>query len=236
MWWIPRSAVTISAESIPLVFTPPSKKAKRSSQFRMKGSFNSRESMISEKDFSSDGAYLTAAVERTPRSPLIERGGNAIAAADIGQQLSERFLLYNRDHTSLDCFHCSKLHHCLTKKPPIVGILTRHDLMREHILGLNPQIAWKQNPTKASIASLPFLISLVLNTITGSGDPLPHMNGSNHNPPGYPTSAFGFFLCGNVGSISTLPGLIISAHLLPSTHPIKANCTTSKVVESAKEL
>jgi len=41
--------VTISAESIPLDFTPARRKARRSTQFLIKGSFSSNESMISEK-------------------------------------------------------------------------------------------------------------------------------------------------------------------------------------------
>jgi uncharacterized membrane-anchored protein len=41
--------VTISAESIPLDFTPARRNARRSTQFRIKGSFSSNESMISEK-------------------------------------------------------------------------------------------------------------------------------------------------------------------------------------------
>lgn len=98
--------VTISAESIPLDFTPASRKASRSTQFRIKGSFRFSESMISEKglrslvaprapwgpiwtnDFKSEGAYLVAAVEITPKSPRIDRGGRAIAAADIGSTAS----------------------------------------------------------------------------------------------------------------------------------------------------
>lgn len=40
------------------------------------------------KDFKRDGAYLAAAVERTPQSPRIDRGGRAIAAADSGSMVS----------------------------------------------------------------------------------------------------------------------------------------------------
>lgn len=39
-------------------------------------------------DFKREGAYLAAAVERTPKSPLIDRGGRAIAAADNGRTAS----------------------------------------------------------------------------------------------------------------------------------------------------
>jgi hypothetical protein len=35
-------------------------------------------------DFNREGAYLPAAVDRIPKSPRIESGGKAIAAADIG--------------------------------------------------------------------------------------------------------------------------------------------------------
>lgn len=39
---------------------------------------------ISTNDFNKEGAYLAAAVEITPKSPLIDKGGSAIAAADNG--------------------------------------------------------------------------------------------------------------------------------------------------------
>lgn len=98
--------VTISAASTPSDFTPASKNDRRSTQFRIKGSFSSKESMISKKglrslvalrapwgpiwakDFKREGAYLAPAVERTPQSPRIDRGGRAIAAADNGSTAS----------------------------------------------------------------------------------------------------------------------------------------------------
>jgi len=40
------------------------------------------------KDFKREGAYLAAAVERTPQSPRIDSGGRAIAAADNGSMVS----------------------------------------------------------------------------------------------------------------------------------------------------
>lgn len=69
---------------------------------RMKGSLSSKASSVSEKGLRSlvapraargpiwknelrrEGAYLAAAVERTPKSPRMERGGRAIAALDKG--------------------------------------------------------------------------------------------------------------------------------------------------------
>lgn len=68
----------------------------------MKGSLSPNESTTSEKglksfvaprapwgpicanDFKSESAYRAPAVERTPKSPRIDRGGKAIAAADNG--------------------------------------------------------------------------------------------------------------------------------------------------------
>lgn len=97
---------TISAESIPSDFTPASKKDRRSTQFRIKGSFSSNESSIStnglvsfvalkaplgpiwRKNFKREGAYLVPAVESTPKSPRIDNGGRAIAAADNGSTAS----------------------------------------------------------------------------------------------------------------------------------------------------
>lgn len=93
---------TISAESTPSDLTPASKNDKRSIQFLMKGSLSPNESTTSENglksfvapsaplgpiranDFRSESAYLAPAVERTPKSPLIDKGGKAIAAADNG--------------------------------------------------------------------------------------------------------------------------------------------------------
>lgn len=124
--------VTISAESIPFVFTPASKKDNRSTQFRIKGSFSSNESIISEKglrsfvaprapwgpicakDLKREGAYLTAAVERTPKSPLIDRGGRAIAAADNGRTASWRqnaFFHMRDDYTIEETMETRKCKH-----------------------------------------------------------------------------------------------------------------------------
>jgi hypothetical protein len=89
-----------------MAFSPESRKHKRSTQLRIKGFFSSSESMISEKGlrslvapraplgpiwmnyFNKEGAYLAAAVDNTPKSPRIESGGRAIAAADIGRTAS----------------------------------------------------------------------------------------------------------------------------------------------------
>ena len=102
MWFV----VTISAESTALALTPASKNERRSIQFRMKGSLSCKSSSISEKgrrsfvalreargpiwrkDLNREGAYLAAAVERTPKSPRIDRGGRAIAAVDNGSTAS----------------------------------------------------------------------------------------------------------------------------------------------------
>ena len=86
----------------------------------------------------------------------------------------------------------------------------------------------------ASIARRPFLISLVLSSLIFWGDPDPHPRGSNQSPPGYPTSVPVSLLLGKIGSVLTLPGLMMSAHLRPSAQPMSTNSTTKSVVVSAK--
>lgn len=79
--------VTISAESMPSDLTPARRNARRSIQFRINGSFNSKESTISEngrrsfvapnaplgpiliKDFISEGAYLAKKEDHFRKTP-----------------------------------------------------------------------------------------------------------------------------------------------------------------------
>jgi len=95
-------------------------------------------------------------------------------------------------------------------------------------------MCWNHAPITANMANLPFLISFVLNSLIFSGEPLPQPSGSNQSPPGYPTSVPVSLLLGKMGSVLTQPGLMMSAHLLPSAHPMKKSSTMNSVVVSVK--
>lgn len=96
------------------------------------------------------------------------------------------------------------------------------------------QMAWNHAPITANIANLPFLISFVLNSFSFSGEPVPHPSGSNQSPPGQPTSVPVSLLFGKIGSVFTQPGLMMSAHRLPSAQPMKMSSIMKSVVLSVK--
>ncbi|MFS7943943.1 hypothetical protein Hanom_Chr06g00506221 [Helianthus anomalus] len=95
-------------------------------------------------------------------------------------------------------------------------------------------MAWNHAPMTANMANLPFLISFVLNSLSFAGEPVPQPSGSNHSPPGYPTSVPVSLLLGKMGSVLTHPGLMMSAHLLPSAQPMKISSMMNSVVLSVK--
>ncbi|GER56387.1 2-nonaprenyl-3-methyl-6-methoxy-1,4-benzoquinol hydroxylase [Striga asiatica] len=96
------------------------------------------------------------------------------------------------------------------------------------------EMCWNQAPITASMASRPFLISLVLSSFIFCGEPEPQPRGSNQSPPGYPTSVPVNLLLGKMGSVLTLPGLMMSAQRRPSAQPMRISSTMKSVVVSVK--